>query len=98
MRLPWAIFGAVSVVFLSGLTPGGFVFLRKISWQRTQVLRHSSSAVQAFPPTDIVAQSEPQPPCGTEPVPPFPDLGQPEAVKSWSRVELGRDWKPPACT
>jgi hypothetical protein len=98
MRIPWAIFGAVSVVFLSSLAPSGCVLLRDMSGQRTQVLRLSSTALRAFRPTDIVAQATPQPPCGTEPVPPFPDLGQPDAVKSWSIVELGRDWKPPACT
>jgi hypothetical protein len=44
------------------------------------------------------AQSSPQPPCGTEPVPPYPAVDAPATSKLWSRSELGRDWKPPACT
>ena len=44
------------------------------------------------------AQSGPQPPCGMEPVPPYPGLDSPPAVKFWSESDLGRDWKPPACT
>jgi hypothetical protein len=44
------------------------------------------------------AQSGPQPPCGKEPVPPYPGLDEPASVKAWSKVEAGRDWKPPACT
>ena len=41
------------------------------------------------------AQSGPQPPCGTEPVPPYPGLDSPPAVKSWSESDFGRDWRPP---
>ena len=44
------------------------------------------------------AQSEPQPPCGKEPIPPYPSLDDAAVVKSWSKSDLGRDWKPPACT
>ena len=44
------------------------------------------------------AQSEPQPPCGTEPVPPYPGLDNSPIVKSWSESDFGRDWRPPACT
>lgn len=44
------------------------------------------------------AQSGPQPPCGKEPVPPYPRLDDPANVKLWSKSDLGRDWKPPACT
>jgi hypothetical protein len=40
----------------------------------------------------------PQPPCGTDPFPPFPDLDSAPKVKVWDRAELGRDWIPPACT
>jgi hypothetical protein len=40
----------------------------------------------------------PQPPCGSDPIPPYPDLDSPPTVKVWDRAELGRDWKPPACT
>jgi hypothetical protein len=44
------------------------------------------------------AQSGPQPPCGTEPVPAYPALEDPAVLKSWSRSDFGRDWSPPACT
>jgi hypothetical protein len=44
------------------------------------------------------AQLGPQPPCGKEPVPPYPGLDDSAIVKSWSQSEVGRDWRPPACT
>jgi hypothetical protein len=44
------------------------------------------------------SQSGPQPPCGKEPVPPYPGLDDSAIARSWSRSEFGRDWKPPACT
>ena len=44
------------------------------------------------------SQSGPQPPCGKEPVPPYPGLDDSVVAKSWSRSEFGRDWKPPVCT
>jgi len=44
------------------------------------------------------AQSGPQPPCGMEPVPPYPGLDAPATAKSWKKSETGSDWKPPACT
>jgi hypothetical protein len=44
------------------------------------------------------AQSGPQPPCGKDPVPPYPGLDDSAIVKSWSKSEFGRDWRPPACT
>ena len=44
------------------------------------------------------AQSKPAPPCGMDPFPAWPVTGNPPLVKSWSKSELGRDWKPPACT
>ncbi len=51
----------------------------------------SSPALQA-------AQLGPQPPCGKELVPPYPALNDSAMVKSWNKSELGRDWRPPACT
>jgi hypothetical protein len=39
-----------------------------------------------------------QPPCGKDPVPAYPRLDEPAAVKAWSASEFGRDWNPPACT
>jgi hypothetical protein len=44
------------------------------------------------------SQLGPQPPCGKEPVPPYPGLDDSAIAKSWSRSEFGRDWKPPACS
>jgi len=44
------------------------------------------------------AQPGPQPPCGKEPTPPYPALDDSAIVKSWSKSDLGRDWRPPACT
>ena len=46
----------------------------------------------------IHAQSGPQPPCGKDPVPPYPGVDDSALVKSWSKSEFGRDWRPPACT
>jgi hypothetical protein len=39
----------------------------------------------------------PQPPCGAESNPPYPDLEHSPAIKVWDRSSLGRDWTPPAC-
>ena len=44
------------------------------------------------------AQLGPQPPCGKDPVPPYPGLDESASVKLWSKSDFGRDWKPPACT
>jgi hypothetical protein len=44
------------------------------------------------------AQTGPQPPCGKEPVPPYPGLDNSPTVKFWSEPDFGHDWKPPACT
>jgi hypothetical protein len=46
----------------------------------------------------VHAQSGPQPPCGAEPVPPYPGLDDSATLKSWSKSDFGRDWAPPACT
>jgi hypothetical protein len=49
--------------------------------------------------TGVEPQVGPQPPCGGEElIPPFPGLDDAAIVKSWSKPDLGRDWKPPACT
>jgi len=42
--------------------------------------------------------SQPQPPCGTDPVPSYPGLNDSAIVKLWSKSDSGSDWKPPACT
>jgi hypothetical protein len=39
----------------------------------------------------------PQPPCGTESSPPYPDLQHSPEIKVWDRSSLGREWTPPAC-
>jgi hypothetical protein len=44
------------------------------------------------------AQLGPQPPCGDVPVPPYPGLDHSPLVKFWSASDIGRDWKPPACS
>jgi hypothetical protein len=44
------------------------------------------------------AQLGPQPPCGREPVPPYPTLDDSAIVKLWNKSDLGRDWRPPGCT
>jgi uncharacterized protein DUF6675 len=53
---------------------------------------HAAPSIAAAP------QSGPEPPCGREPVPSYPALDQPAAVKAWTESEVGRDWKPPGCT
>jgi hypothetical protein len=66
--------------------------------QETDRFKLSPPALQAARITGVVPQLGPQPPCGKEPIPPYPGLGDLASVKSWSKSDLGRDWKPPACT
>jgi hypothetical protein len=40
----------------------------------------------------------PQPPCGREPIPPYPSVDDSATVKSWGESGFDRDWKPPTCT
>jgi hypothetical protein len=42
--------------------------------------------------------SGPRPPCGSDPIPPYPDVDSAPTVQVWDRDGLGRDWIPPACT
>jgi hypothetical protein len=58
----------------------------------------SLPALQAPPILDVEPQLGPQPPCGKEPIPPYPRLDDSAIVKSWSESDFGRDWRPPACT
>ena len=37
-------------------------------------------------------------PCGSDPIPYYPRLGDAVVVKSWKKSDLGTDWKPPACS
>ena len=52
----------------------------------------SRSLIEAEP------QTGPMPPCGMEPIPAYPAVNEQAVVKSWSKSDLGRDWKPPVCT
>jgi hypothetical protein len=47
---------------------------------------------------DAEPQTGPMPPCGMEPIPAYPDVNEEAVVKSWSKSDLGHDWKPPVCT
>jgi len=49
-------------------------------------------------PAMLLWQAIPHPPCGEDVVPPYPPVDQAPVTKFWSEAELGRDWKPPACT
>jgi hypothetical protein len=46
----------------------------------------------------ISATRMPQPPCGDEVYPAYPDLDHSPSVKVWDRSDLGRSWAPPPCT
>jgi len=56
------------------------------------------AVLQAARITDSELQVGPQPPCGKDSIPPYPGLDDSAIVKSWSKSDLGRDWRPPACT
>ena len=65
---------------------------------------HQAGRFQLSPPVlqagqlvAVEAQLGPQPPCGKEPIPPYSSLDELANVKSWSKSDFGRDWKPPAC-
>src|ERR1700730_10721099 len=58
----------------------------------------SPPAPQAGVLMEAEPQPGPQPPCGKEPIPAYPGVDELAIVKSWSRSDLGRDWKSPACT
>ena len=58
----------------------------------------SRIALRASPLSDVEPQTGPLPPCGREPIPAYPGINEQSIVKSWSKSDLGRDWKPPVCT
>jgi hypothetical protein len=60
-------------------------------------LQGSSATLQAGRHIDLEPQG-PQPPCGKESIPSYSELNDLAIVKSWSKADFGRDWKPPACT
>ncbi len=66
--------------------------------QQADRFQPSLPALQAERLIDVEPQPGPQPPCGNEPIPPYAGLDDLAIVKSWSKSDLGPDWKPPACT
>ena len=62
---------------------------RDVAWWLTALL---------LVPAHLLAQRGPQPPCGTAPSPIYPALDDAAVVTSWTASEIGRDWRPPACT
>ena len=68
------------------------------SAQEANRLQLSPPALQAGRLIDVESQLGPQPPCGDELIPVYPGLDDLAIVKSWSKSDLGPDWKPPACT
>src|SRR5579872_2027273 len=67
---------------------------------KTRTWRHIPSTLFALLlcQTLVGAQLGPQPTCQQEVSTPYPRLDDLVVVKSWSTFEIGRDWKPPACT
>src|SRR5882724_5818768 len=59
---------------------------------------HLVTAAILLTQVPAAAQSGPQPPCGTESIPSYPDLEQSPAVKFWDASDFGKNWKAPACT
>src|SRR5450631_2727805 len=64
------------------------------AWRRVRFLLPAAYLCQALG----LGQMSPQPPCGSEPVPPYPSLDDTAIVKFWSKPDLGRNWQPPSCT
>jgi hypothetical protein len=95
--------GGASILLLApvlGLTerPGSSQF--RSTYLRAERAQVRSSDLRGASDHSAFAEPEvgPQPPCGADPVPPFPRVDEPANVKAWSAFELGADWKPPACT
>jgi hypothetical protein len=66
--------------------------------QKVDRFRLSPFVLQSEHISGAAPQLGPQPPCGNEPIPPYPGLDDSAIVKSWSESDLGRDWISPACT
>jgi hypothetical protein len=90
-ELPW-FRDALTISALLLIMPAGYAA------QGSDRFQLSAPGLQAGQPIDTELRSGPQPPCGKEIVPPYPGLDDLAIVKSWSKSEFGRDWKPPACT
>ena len=87
------------------LVPSCADFFRAPPGLASDVSSPGGRSLPAFSPTlqevhNIVVDPHlgPQPPCGKEPIPPYPALDDSAIVKSWSKSDFGRDWRPPACT
>src|SRR6202158_300684 len=66
--------------------------------QKADRLQLSPPALRGGRLIDVESQLGPQPPCGDVPTPFYPGLNDLAIVKSWSKSDLGPDWKPPACS
>jgi hypothetical protein len=75
-------------------TPGGQMPFRTKSWHIVSLVL---LAILFYQPISN-AQIGPQPPCGSDPNPSYPNLSESAVVKAWHKSELGDNWKPPACT
>jgi hypothetical protein len=84
--------------FRDVLTFSALLFVLPAVVQESDRFQLSPPALQAERLIDVEPQLGPQPPCGKEPIPPYPSLDDLAIVKSWSRSDFGPDWKPPACT
>jgi hypothetical protein len=71
---------------------------RKTVWTRSRYRVRVVLLALLFCQPHGYAQSSPQPPCGTEPLPPYPPIDDQAIVKSWSKSDVASNWKPPACT
>src|SRR3984893_4499315 len=83
--------------------PGGAVLIialiaPSILAQQANRFLLSPIALRARPRSDVEPQARPLPPCGREPIPAYPGVNGQSIVKSWSKSDLGVDWKPPVCT
>ena len=87
--LKWLPGGAVLIIAL--IAPG-------ILAQQADRCLLSPIALRASPISEVEPQTGPLPPCGREPIPAYPGINEQSIVKSWSKSDLGRDWKPPVCT
>jgi hypothetical protein len=65
-----------------------------MTWRRIRFVFSAMLLCQA----SGYAQLGPQPPCGGDPVPPYPGLDHSPIVKFWSESDFGHDWRPPTCT
>lgn len=72
-----------SVLTLSVLL---FVWPAVCPAQKANRLQLSSPALQTGALIDVEPQLGPQPPCGKEPIPPYPGLNDLAIVKSWKQV------------